>query len=499
MQNTPFPSVSELFGESWKTYKQSLLNMFLLNLVSLFVGAAIFLVFGIISFGLLAITGLASHLSSSNFSSLISSPIVIIGLVVIAIIYILVASLVQSGYLGAIILMVAKADEKPSLGQVLKDGFGKAVPLFLTGILTSFLMIGALVPFIFPALIVGFFLSFVTYEVVLENKKLNGAVASSVGVVTAHFGDIFVRALLMIVISLAISFIMYLPQLMLQIIDAAIKSSGLLASIWRLFMVVPNLLVSWFGIVYAIVLYKQARAITPDETKSKTVWLWAMAIFGWLVLVLTMFGVGLFVKANWASIQSKLNTPKNSAISAQVAKTVTTSPKAQSLIDSSLANLEMANKLAARGNLTQTDKNLIANFDAQAISDAKQATILEPENPVGWANLGKIYFSLGKVITGAMDWAQTSYNQAISLDPNNYLYHESLGGLYLNTKDYANAILQFQIVTELAPDYANGFYNLGIAYKASGDKVNAKVAFQKCLDLLPSDSKDRPLVQKELL
>jgi tetratricopeptide (TPR) repeat protein len=172
--------------------------------------------------------------------------------------------------------------------------------------------------------------------------------------------------------------------------------------------------------------------------------------------------------------------------------------QSQTLLRSSLTKVQTATTLAQKSDLTAAQKTQIQTLLAQAIKDAKEVAATNPQNPVAWIRLGDIYAYLIDVVDGADTWAVSSYQKAISLSPDIYLYHEKLGGIYYRTKNYESAITEFQKVTTLSPAYPNGYYNLGLTYKSTGAKAQAREALQKALDLLPSVSPDKVKVEKEL-
>jgi hypothetical protein len=310
------PTIGELFKTSWATFKASLLNLFLLSLLSLFVQVIILVVFGIIVFAILITGGIVAGmagLTAANASRIFGSVPMVAGLSATGIVYLLISIIVGAAFTGALVIVVARAEQKVGLGEAIKLGFGRALPIIIVNFVLCFLLIGTFVPFIFPVLIVQIFLFPVLYEVILEKKKTLEAIRFSMGMVKLHFGDIFVRGLVIIVINFLISSVLYFPQMMMNFGSGALGSRGaglsLMASMWSWLVFIPNVLVSWYCLAYMINLYKQARAVTPVETKARTWWLWAMAIFGWVVLGLTIAVAGWGVAANWKEIEKKLNPP----------------------------------------------------------------------------------------------------------------------------------------------------------------------------------------------
>src|SRR5579863_7663652 len=62
-----------------------------------------------------------------------------------------------------------------------------------------------------------------------------------------------------------------------------------------------------------------------------------------------------------------------------------------------------------------------------------------------------------------------------------------IGNYYLRRKNYRAALSRFQEAVTTDPDYAEGYRGLGRVYEKTGNRRKALAAYQKYLDLLPSD------------
>lgn len=172
----------------------------------------------------------------------------------------------------------------------------------------------------------------------------------------------------------------------------------------------------------------------------------------------------------------------------------------------SQTNLALATSLAASlseqkeasGDAVAHDRDLVAQLVSQSIREAKTAVTLNPLNILAWENLARIYEQLIGVAQSADSWAITTLNEAAKRDPVNPVLPLELGGIYLRRKEYAQAIAQFDRATKLKPDYANAWYNLGAAYKASGDDIAALSAFEKAQNFVTPGSDDARIVAQEL-
>lgn len=148
--------------------------------------------------------------------------------------------------------------------------------------------------------------------------------------------------------------------------------------------------------------------------------------------------------------------------------------------------------------LLDEDKQLVTSLFGLAVSEAKLATTLAPDNYVAWTNLATVYQSLAGVATDATNWTIAAYQKAITLNPISPMIRIDFGGVYMNAKDYDNAIVQFTNAATLKPNYANAYYNLANAYKTKGDYANALIALEKTQRLLPTTGSEYTNVTEEI-
>jgi len=156
------------------------------------------------------------------------------------------------------------------------------------------------------------------------------------------------------------------------------------------------------------------------------------------------------------------------------------------------------NETTGQVTLLDEDKSLITSLFSLAVSEAKLATTLAPASYVTWTNLATVYQSLIGVATDANTWTVAAYQKAISLNPISPTIRIDFGGVYMNAKDYTNAIQQFQAAITLKPNYANAYYNLANAYKIAGETTLAIDTLQKTQELLPKNSTEYAKVTEEI-
>lgn len=161
-------------------------------------------------------------------------------------------------------------------------------------------------------------------------------------------------------------------------------------------------------------------------------------------------------------------------------------------------NLALARSISQKTDITDTDRNTIAQLVQQAINEAKTTVSLNSGRSANWETLARTYQSIIPLAQGADNFTITSYNQAIALDPINPNLRVSLGGVYYSLKRYDEAINAFGLAVTAKPDLANAHYNLAIAYREKKDYEKAINEMEKVLNLIESNSKDYELAQKTL-
>jgi len=161
-------------------------------------------------------------------------------------------------------------------------------------------------------------------------------------------------------------------------------------------------------------------------------------------------------------------------------------------------NLALANALASQSDLTDQERQNIAQLIQQAIREARLSTQLNPNKASNWINLANIYRQLVNFAEGADQFSQAAYIRAIQLDPANPSLRLELGGLLYSQDQYDSAIDRFQEAIQLKSDFANAYYNLANAYQQQTKPLEAYQAMQQAVALVPADSPDFTKAQEEL-
>jgi superkiller protein 3 len=99
-----------------------------------------------------------------------------------------------------------------------------------------------------------------------------------------------------------------------------------------------------------------------------------------------------------------------------------------------------------------------------------------------------LYVNLGLALTkqGKLDEAIAAYKEAIRLQPDEALGYVNLGALLCDLKhDYAGAIAAFQEAIRLKPDFIGAYANLGVALAKQGKLDEALAAYKEIIRLQP--------------
>ncbi len=167
-------------------------------------------------------------------------------------------------------------------------------------------------------------------------------------------------------------------------------------------------------------------------------------------------------------------------------------------VAASQTNLMLANSSAAKKDLTADEREVISKLVQQSIQEAKNAVALNPTKVTNLENLATVYQNLMNFAQGADEWAIASYRQAMILDPNNPTLNISLGGILYARKNYDEALRLFLRAADLKPDYANAYYNISATYREKKDYQNAYLAMQTVTNLIDKSSSDYAKAKGEM-
>lgn len=125
---------------------------------------------------------------------------------------------------------------------------------------------------------------------------------------------------------------------------------------------------------------------------------------------------------------------------------------------------------------------------SDAINAAKRATDAAPNNVANWTIRGFVYRQITGLVEGVDEWAITSYEKALALEPSNPYIYTELGRVYLAREDMEKARGQFQKALELKSDYAPAHFQIAAIYIKEGKQNEAIDKMKTAIALAPLDT-----------
>jgi tetratricopeptide (TPR) repeat protein len=153
--------------------------------------------------------------------------------------------------------------------------------------------------------------------------------------------------------------------------------------------------------------------------------------------------------------------------------------------------------LANKSELSATEQEQLKDLATQAMSDANDATILDPYNYANWLTLAGIYSQFIGSNDQALQSTYLALSQAASVNPNDPSIRFQLGQIFFEQKQYNEAITFFSQAAERKTDLAAPYYWLAKALVASNQGTDANTAYLKALTLLDPESDDYKTVSQE--
>lgn len=168
----------------------------------------------------------------------------------------------------------------------------------------------------------------------------------------------------------------------------------------------------------------------------------------------------------------------------------------------SQTDLALANSLASsipQGSSpsAQIQQN-VTQLIQESISTARTAAQLAPATALNWQNLSSVYRGLIGFGQNAEQFAVSTQQQAIALNPNDPQGYINLGGIFYQIAAWDNAQQAFQTAVNLKPDYPNAYYNLGHALESKGDLQNALLAYQQVEQIVAGDKSATEKITDEI-
>ena len=115
---------------------------------------------------------------------------------------------------------------------------------------------------------------------------------------------------------------------------------------------------------------------------------------------------------------------------------------------------------------------------AKALTRAREASRITPNDPIVSVNLGFVYINLGMV-----DEAIEEYKRFISVYPKSKEAHYNLGYAYAIKGNAKEAVAEFRQATKIDSEFAKAYNNIGYILWQKGSYAEAIIEFKKAVQL----------------
>lgn len=282
------PPFIALLREAWMLLKQSFVSIIKLLFVMICAFLAVAIVIGaFVFFGMMFAPALG------DFAGLL-----ILGGLGMIIFYVVSLVVLTTVFQITMIRIFTSPTRLPII-KTLKESLPLVTPFFFTLLLAQFLMFGGFWLLIFPGIVIAFLFSFVNFVVVTENLKGRAALMRSYQLVRPYIWKI-------VLVSMAVQ----IPvNILTQIFAWFVEDYPVIYILYFPFVLITGYYIQ----ALSIVLYKNAKAITPVDIPVRMKWILVVASIGWVVFLGLIFTVGVAAVAD-PSILDMLIPPEKEAL-----------------------------------------------------------------------------------------------------------------------------------------------------------------------------------------
>lgn len=171
--------------------------------------------------------------------------------------------------------------------------------------------------------------------------------------------------------------------------------------------------------------------------------------------------------------------------------------------------LNAALNLSGRGDLTDTQRQLLSQLAQVAIDQGKAASGYQilplkvagttPTRVENWETISAVYQALIGPVTGAQIHAVNTLIQAVALDAENPILHDRLGQLYQRTGDLDSAQRKYEDSIIVKNDFGPGHYHLAkLLIEKEGDVNRIVNALTAARQFLPANDPALPDIESNL-
>lgn len=157
--------------------------------------------------------------------------------------------------------------------------------------------------------------------------------------------------------------------------------------------------------------------------------------------------------------------------------------------------------LSNKADITENEKQQVSALLQQSVTEARAAVALDNTESQNWSNLAQIYANLIGVSEDAVNWTIQSYVSAIEVNPSDPILRLELAGIFASQEAYQQALSLYDQAINLKADLAVSHFKRGELLQVIETPESlreARLAYQRTLVLLPTDSEDYVAVNTKL-
>jgi len=267
--------MQQLASDAWELFKKTWIVYLKLA------GLAVAYIFLAILIGVLIVLPISFVVVSSHFQAFNQMTPFTIATLILFIIWLILffLSLIVIQIIYPIAgIFILQGKKISSLFDLLKATKPFAWLYFLAVLLSAFFVAGGMVLLIIPGFLITFYFSFVLYEIVIDEQKVQSALKRSYFLVKNNFWEVLVRLVILEFSIIIVS----------SILNRIAGGDWLLSIVRFLFA----LLASWYARAFVFLLYKELRAKTTLPERISIQWIWIVSLIGWGIIILIVVGWG---------------------------------------------------------------------------------------------------------------------------------------------------------------------------------------------------------------
>ncbi len=163
--------------------------------------------------------------------------------------------------------------------------------------------------------------------------------------------------------------------------------------------------------------------------------------------------------------------------------------------------LSLSRVLLVEANLenqkAEKDKDVkkIQDYLSRAIDQGKLAVNTNSNSVSNWEGMIIVYRNAALYATGAVDWIEKSYQEALKLEPTNPVLVNGLGQVYLTKNETDKAAEYFNRAIALKKDFADPHYNLALVYKDKKEYDKALAEMDIYLKAVPDSTEAKTEIE----